>query len=357
MDTNGARLTTALRTLVDDGVITVEQAASMARVVTGGRRHRHWLVETAGYVGGTLMLAGVATFVGLAWDEYSPTAWSVLGILVSAVLAGVGLLVAGGSELGRARGDLGRGARGDLARGSRGEQSGARRRVGGVLLGLAAIGVTISVWIRYDDPEYLAPAIGTAVAVAGYALLRTVPGALVAGMLSLIAASVAAEDLDGVTGVLPLGGLVILALGVLWTGLGLAGVVVPRPLAGGIGATIGLIGAQHPLNRGDWEGWAYGLTAAFAVACLLLYRRVGDTVLLVAGVVATSIVVPEAVWDATDGAGGAAVILVVTGAVLLAASGLGLALRTHTTRPHTTQPDTTHRLPPGGAAAAAGPQP
>ncbi|WP_093588668.1 hypothetical protein [Lentzea waywayandensis] len=45
-----------------------------------------------------------------------------------------------------------------------------------------------------------------------------------------------------------------------------------------------------------------------------------STVLLVAGVVATTVVVPEVVWDLTDGAVGGGVLPLVAGAVLLAAS-------------------------------------
>lgn len=45
-----------------------------------------------------------------------------------------------------------------------------------------------------------------------------------------------------------------------------------------------------------------------------------------AGVLGVSVAVPEAVWDWTDGAGGAAGILLVGGAVLLVASGVGRRL-------------------------------
>ncbi|MDX8141446.1 hypothetical protein OG205_09810 [Lentzea sp. NBC_00516] len=45
-----------------------------------------------------------------------------------------------------------------------------------------------------------------------------------------------------------------------------------------------------------------------------------STILLVAGVVATTADVPEVVWDLTDGAVGGGVLLLVAGAVLLATS-------------------------------------
>jgi hypothetical protein len=64
-----------------------------------------------------------------------------------------------------------------------------------------------------------------------------------------------------------------------------------------------------------------------AIACLALYRFERSLVLLAAGVIGVTIAVPEAVWDITNGAGGAAAILLIAGAVLLGASGAGLWLR------------------------------
>jgi hypothetical protein len=84
---------------------------------------------------------------------------------------------------------------------------------------------------------------------------------------------------------------------------------------------------SSPANR----TWTYVITLGVAVACLALYRTQRRLVLLLAGVVGVTVAVPEAVWDVTNGAGGAAVILLVGGAVLLAASGLGM--RVHR-RPH-----------------------
>jgi hypothetical protein len=73
--------------------------------------------------------------------------------------------------------------------------------------------------------------------------------------------------------------------------------------------------------------WAYGLTGAVALACFLLYRRQRQFVLLVAGVGAAAITVPEAVADVTNGALGGSLILLVAGVVLVAFSALGLRLR------------------------------
>jgi hypothetical protein len=63
-----------------------------------------------------------------------------------------------------------------------------------------------------------------------------------------------------------------------------------------------------------------------AMACLVLYRSQRMVALMVAGVLGISIAAPEAVWDITNGAGGGAAILLVSGAVLLTACGAGLGL-------------------------------
>jgi hypothetical protein len=72
---------------------------------------------------------------------------------------------------------------------------------------------------------------------------------------------------------------------------------------------------------------AYGLTGAAALACFLLYRWQRHLVLLVAGVVGATVVVPEAVADLTNGALGGSLILLVAGVVLVVFSAVGLRLR------------------------------
>ena len=57
------------------------------------------------------------------------------------------------------------------------------------------------------------------------------------------------------------------------------------------------------------------------------YRWLRSIVLLVAGVLGVTLAVPEAVLDWTNGALGASLILLVAGAVLVAASAVGLRLR------------------------------
>lgn len=85
-----------------------------------------------------------------------------------------------------------------------------------------------------------------------------------------------------------------------------------------MGAATALFGAQQPLS-GD-AAVCYAPTACLAFICFVTYLVVSSTILLVAGVVATTADVPEVVWDLTDGAVGGGVLLLVAGAVLLATS-------------------------------------
>jgi hypothetical protein len=68
-----------------------------------------------------------------------------------------------------------------------------------------------------------------------------------------------------------------------------------------VGVAIAVIGAQAPIGQLGTRAWAYGLTATVAVGCFLLYRWVADVVLLVGGIVAATVVVPEVVSDLTNG--------------------------------------------------------
>jgi hypothetical protein len=100
--------------------------------------------------------------------------------------------------------------------------------------------------------------------------------------------------------------------------LSVVDVLRPAQLALAVGAATALFGAQQLLA--GHAPVAYALTGCLALVCFVTYFGMRSTVLLVAGVVATTIVVPEVVWDLTDGAVGGGVLLLVAGAVLLATS-------------------------------------
>jgi hypothetical protein len=113
-------------------------------------------------------------------------------------------------------------------------------------------------------------------------------------------------------------------LGLAWGIAALLGAARPRHVGLALAATIAIIGAQLGLDR---EPVAYGLTFAIAVVCFLLYWIERATVLLVFGVIAATIAVPEAVNHLTDDSLGGPAILLLTGAVLVAMSALGLWIR------------------------------
>ena len=122
-------------------------------------------------------------------------------------------------------------------------------------------------------------------------------------------------------------GLLTIALGLGWIALALTPAVPSRPLGLVAGTGFALLGAQLPLGDGGRAPWAYGLTFALAVGFFVSYRWLRSIVLLVAGVLGVTLAVPEAVLDWTNGALGASLILLVAGAVLVAASAVGLRLR------------------------------
>ena len=79
--------------------------------------------------------------------------------------------------------------------------------------------------------------------------------------------------------------------------------------------------------------WTYGLTVLIGLICFVGYWLDRATVLLVFGVVATTIAIPEAVTDWTSDALSGPTILLISGTVLVAVSGLGLWLRAVRSRP------------------------
>ena len=305
----------ALRQLVDDGTLSPAQAQAVENALArsaprSGLVRAGWLVEAAGYLGGGLILAAAALFVSASWDSLSRPARSVVLAGFAAAFVVAALVVGGGPAATRRLAD---------------GHARARCRIVGLLLALASVPAGLAVGVALDRHAVaLGSAVAFAVALAGYLLLPTVPG-----VLATIATSwnvVMAGSGDGNFPPLTIGFL-SLALGGLWCALAIARRVGPRPLVLAAGVGIMLLGTQGPLAATDTRVWAYGLTFAVAVACFALYRWVRDVVLLVGGVVGATIAIPEAVSDVTNGALGGSAILLVTGAVLVTVSAVGLRLR------------------------------
>jgi hypothetical protein len=109
--------------------------------------------------------------------------------------------------------------------------------------------------------------------------------------------------------------------------------VPARPLGLVVGTAVALVGAQLPLGTESTVQWAYALTFGLALGSFLGYRWQRSVVLLAAGVLGVTVAVPEAVIDWTDGALGGSVVLLLAGAVLVAASAVGLGIRHRSAQP------------------------
>ncbi|MFC4563358.1 DUF2157 domain-containing protein [Nocardiopsis mangrovi] len=386
----------ALRGLVEQGVLSAEQAAAVREALIAAEPRPigvRW-AEIVGYLGGGLVLAGVFALVATAWTDLDRPAQVLLLSLIALVAAAVGVLMAGGPRalLGRigppvprerkpddtgggpprspaAPGapagpqphprpgsgapaqpvsgpdDAGPAPRGPL-RGTRVRRvATVRRRIAGMLFSLAAAATALAVGVGIEPDSPMLPGVaGLAVAAAGYALLPSAVGLVAAWVLSWIAVGGFVSDVlsptDSDTGVVL--GLGLIALGVVWAVLAAAGVLDHRRLGLGLAAGVALAGAQFPLSWGGQPQWAYGLTLLLAAACLVCYRWERAGVLLVFGVVGVTIAVPEMVWDLTNGAIAVSAVLLLAGTVLLAASWVGIRL---------------HRAPGTDAAAVPGADP
>jgi hypothetical protein len=242
-----------LRGLVDDGVLSFEQGEAVRAALTGAPARRdgpaRWLVEVAGYVGGGLMLAGVTLFLAASWNELTQTARSALFAAFALVFVGAAMLAAGGPLRVRR-----------LATG----EAPARRRIVGVLFGLAAVPAALAIGTGVDSYQGLSGGlVGLAVAAAGLVLLPTVAGMVVTAAMSLFAVlSFGGEVLHAS----PLGtGLLLFALGLAWTGVAMLRVVPSRQLGLAVGAGLALTGAQQLVVTDGAALWGYGLTFAVAV--------------------------------------------------------------------------------------------
>ncbi len=305
----------ALRRLVVSGELSEVQAEAVRRefAATPGGPRVGWLIEVAGYLGGGLILGGAALLVGSSWERLG-RGWQ------TAVLAGVaGLFVAAALLVAEGPARM------------RGLQ-GARRRVVGVLLALAAIPAAAAAAVAASDFDAVWGFwVGLAVSVVCWRVLASGLGVAVTAAMSVGAVVSLVEE---VWDTRSLGvGLALLALGAVWAAVTVVGWARPKWLGLLIGFGLAILGAQLPLAEADTEAWAYALTLAVAAACLVLYRWERSLMTLAGGVIGVTLAVPEMISDVTDGAVGGAAILLIAGVVLVVASAAGM--RWHRQRPAT----------------------
>ncbi|MGN9842521.1 hypothetical protein ACTMTI_30790 [Nonomuraea sp. H19] len=353
-----------LQRLVREGVLSSGQATAVREALDEGARRpaqARW-AEVAGYVGGGLLLAGAASLVRTSWTDLARPAQIAILLATTAALLAAGLALRGirprGTALpahwdtGRVRPGSVAQAHGNIVRARSGSVALAhgntvRARSGSVALALASGTAALAAGeIAGDHRLTVAAVAGLIVAVAGYVVSPAVPGALACAGFAALATGSLADEITG--GSVPAAGVSLVALGVLWTALVLTGVIAQRRLGLGLGAAIALVGGQQAIGY-ETTAWAYGLTFAVAVGCLVLYRWERAWVLLVAGVVGFTLAVPEAIWHWTGGVVGGSLIVMIAGAVLVASSVLGIRL-------HRTSADPGPSGPPSAETRSAPPR-
>ncbi len=323
---DAARLTAALDRLVERGVLDRAQAAAVVTEYAGpagpprpeGLRRR--LAEIAGYLGASLVVGATLLFLGEQWDPLGRAGrFAVLAATV-VILAGSGIAVRSrAASSGRWR----RPWAGDSV----------RRRLSSTLLTGAAAAAGFAAYVSFDITAQDRPApaaaplvasvVALAVVIAGYLLARSAVGQLGAA----VAASAAYGSLLNLLGGYETGafGLGLLALGALWAVAGWRRLLAERRFAFAIAVTFGLVGAQLAVVEGAFLG--YALTALVAGLCFTAYARIREPVVLAGGVVGATLVVPEVLYDVTDGSLGAGGVMLAAGVTLLAGSLAGLRIR------------------------------
>jgi hypothetical protein len=280
----------ALGELVTAGTLSQQEADAVRNALTDAEQTpvRRRIAEVVGYVGGALLLAGAALVVGTSWDSFSHAGrvWLLIGVTVVLIGAAVAL----------------------------------RNQVTGVLLALGAATGGLAGSVAFDTHPALAGGIAALVlAAAGYAAWPAVFALLVAGIAggSMVIGLV---DLVGYTPSWTGGGLLLLAA--IWGVLVAFDVIRHRAAGAGIAAALALIGAQFP----EHAFIQYSTTLVVALVCFGWYLADRMPILLIGGVIGVTIAVPEAIWDWTGGAVNGAVLVLIAGAVLLLAGGIGLRI-------------------------------
>lgn len=271
------------------------------------------LAELAGYAGGALLLGAAGLFLSTEWSGLSDGGRAAVLLGVSAVLFAGGAVVVALSGSGpRALG---------AARDS------ARRRLTSTLWALGAAAAFGGVAVAVDaEPPLAGAAVGLVLAAIGYALVSGAPGHLVVGLAAATTAVMAVDEWSQPDS--PAWFAVALMLvAVVWGGLASARLLVERDLGFAVASVLGILAGQLPVLVDDDQGLGYALTALVAVWGFAGYLVVRSWPVLAGGVVATTLVVPEALHDWTDGSVSVAGALLVAGLTLLAASVAGLRLR------------------------------
>jgi hypothetical protein len=321
----------ALRDLVADGTLTSEQATRVATRVGApplgappssppaataqvpaaatGR-----LAELAGYAGAALLVGAVGLFLRTGWQDLSDPSRVVLLAVATAMLAAAGAAIA----------TAGTGSVRELAR----RHDSARRRLVSTLwAGAAATAAAGAGLLAAAGHEMLAASItAVVVTVSGYALVPGAVGQLGAFVASLGLVGALVDEVGEQPGTITAYAVVYVLLGAAWCSLASLRVLQERTVAMAFGAGSALVGAQMLVASGEHAWLGYLLTAAVALAGYAGFALARRWPLLVAGVAGTTLVVPEALGDWTDGSVPASGVLLLAGLTLLGSSAVSLRL-------------------------------
>jgi hypothetical protein len=324
-------LTTALDRLVDRGVLDRTQADAVVTELGGppsprpeGLRRR--LGEIAGYLGASFVVGATLLFLGEEWDALGRGGRFAILAIMAAILFGSGVAVR--RRVAPPGAHWWRPWAGDSM----------RRRLSSTLLTGAAVAVSFAVYVilevtgqTYPDPDddarFVASVAGLAVVIAGYLLARSALGQLGIAVAAFASCGTLLDLLDAEE--MEAFGFSLLALAAVWVVLAWRRLVTEHRFALAIAVTFGLIGAQLVVI-GDSETQnylGYALTALVAGICFAAYARIREWVVLAGGVVGATLVVPEFLYDVTDGSLGASGVMLVAGVTLLAGSLAGLRIR------------------------------
>ncbi|RSM61623.1 hypothetical protein DMB66_24135 [Actinoplanes sp. ATCC 53533] len=327
------QVSAALDRLVERGVLDRSQAGEvLAELAAPPRPPRpqglgRLFGEIAGYLGASFVVGATILFLGEEWEVLGRVGRFWILAAMAAILGGSGLAIRWraaprGSAWWRHRpGDN------------------VSRRLSSTLLTGAAAAAGFAAYVSLeraaqadgqlaaDSAGFVASVTGLAVVIVGYLIARSAVGQL---GIAVAAWAVYATLLDLLGGddVAALG-LGTLALGAVWALLAWQRLVAERRFALALAVTFGLIGAQLVVADGAEAAnfLGYALTALVAGVCFAAYAWTRDWVVLAGGVVGATLVVPEFLYDVTDGSLGASGVLLVAGVTLLAGSLAGLRMR------------------------------
>ena len=324
--TTAPAVTAVLQDLVAEGTLTASQAVRVAERLAATTtdapaapvdpapepRDRGRLAEIAGYAGGALLLGAVALFLTSGWQDLSDTSRAVIlaGTAVLLIVAG-GLIALGGGSvraLGRRTTPPAAGSSRCSGRSPRPPPQARRASPSTTTSSSRPVPPALS-WVVSAMPSCPAPSGSSAAWVACTGL--------VCGLIGEIG------DYPSTTPY----AVALVALGALWAGLAVTRVLREKEPGLALGAGLALFAAQLPVFASEVSGLGYALTAAVAVAGFAGYLSTRSWSVLGAGVLAMTLVVPEALHDWTDGSVSAAGSLLIAGLTLLAASAIGLRLR------------------------------